>query len=937
MITVDDDAPADFNNIQAAIDNANNGDTVEVRAGTYTGHGNRDIDLLGKTITLKSQTRPEECIIQCGGSEYDHHRGFNIRNGEGPDTVIDGFTIQGAYVDGDWPDFCGAAIFIHLSHPTIRNCIIRQNQAVYGAGIFSYLGAPTISNSTFTDNLATSNGGAIFCIDSNADIYKVTIRNNSALLWGGGIMDDNANSIIQYSTISDNSAAWGGAVCSIEGDTQILNCDLYNNTATELGGAMFISSDRGNISEVHNSRLFENIAECGGAICCTYEATLIANSQFYDNVATDMGGAVYLDNSNATIRGSTINNNSAVNKGGGVGICEGAATIDDCDFSENTSRSGAAISSITANTTVSNSDFTDNQADLFGGAFFSWYSPGDRLSNCNMSQNEAESGGAVAAFEGILHVADCIMSDSYAQMFGGALYVKEVNYAPVTNSTFVRNQAKRGAGIYSSSSCPVISDCNISNNDATEGGGAAYFSRDCGENPTLINCIISGNTAVDAGGIGAASTALSITGCIVTMNHAQYGGGIFVGEPNTTTFTGITEIANCIISENSAAEVGGAVSIANTTAHIYDTTIMYNNARHAGALQLYDSNSPPYANFSKVVNCEIMYNAALEFGGGIYGDYASPTILNSTLALNSAQMGGAVYLYEAGGIIDGCLITQNTADELAGGILLHGGDTTVANTEVTANISAEGAGGIMCFETAATIEKCLVAGNLAVQDCAGGIAFNNTDANSPHAAVINCTIADNIADCAGGIHVGDSRPSFTNTVIFHNTSTGFCCPDIYLLNPYDYRPFSFCDLDVTLIDEYVGPGNINSDPLFQTPGYWDANGTPTYEHDDFWVAGDYHLKSEAGRYDPNSETWVIDEVTSPCIDAGFPMSPIGPEPFPNGGIVNIGAYGGTEEASKSYFGKPACETVMAGDVNGDCEIDFEDFRLMALHWREDNN
>jgi len=34
IITVDDDAPADFNNIQAAIDDANNGDTVEIQPGT---------------------------------------------------------------------------------------------------------------------------------------------------------------------------------------------------------------------------------------------------------------------------------------------------------------------------------------------------------------------------------------------------------------------------------------------------------------------------------------------------------------------------------------------------------------------------------------------------------------------------------------------------------------------------------------------------------------------------------------------------------------------------------------------------------------------------------------------------------------------------------------------------------------------------------------
>jgi hypothetical protein len=66
-----------------------------------------------------------------------------------------------------------------------------------------------------------------------------------------------------------------------------------------------------------------------------------------------------------------------------------------------------------------------------------------------------------------------------------------------------------------------------------------------------------------------------------------------------------------------------------------------------------------------------------------------------------------------------------------------------------------------------------------------------------------------------------------------------------------------------------------------------------------WIEGDYHLKSQAGRWDPNSGEWVIDDVTSPCIDAGDPNTPVSDEPEPNGGIVNMGAYGGTIEASLS--------------------------------------
>jgi hypothetical protein len=59
------------------------------------------------------------------------------------------------------------------------------------------------------------------------------------------------------------------------------------------------------------------------------------------------------------------------------------------------------------------------------------------------------------------------------------------------------------------------------------------------------------------------------------------------------------------------------------------------------------------------------------------------------------------------------------------------------------------------------------------------------------------------------------------------------------------------------------------------------------------------------------------------------------EPFPNAGRINMGAYGGTFEASKSYFEKPACETIIAGDINGDCRVNFVDLDILARHWLEE--
>ncbi|MDH7600257.1 MAG: hypothetical protein QHH07_11590 [Sedimentisphaerales bacterium] len=46
----------------------------------------------------------------------------------------------------------------------------------------------------------------------------------------------------------------------------------------------------------------------------------------------------------------------------------------------------------------------------------------------------------------------------------------------------------------------------------------------------------------------------------------------------------------------------------------------------------------------------------------------------------------------------------------------------------------------------------------------------------------------------------------------------------------------------------------------------------------------------------------------------------------------MGAYGGTEQASKSYFGEPTCQTIIAGDINGDCRVDLLDLSIMAAHW-----
>ena len=124
-----------------------------------------------------------------------------------------------------------------------------------------------------------------------------------------------------------------------------------------------------------------------------------------------------------------------------------------------------------------------------------------------------------------------------------------------------------------------------------------------------------------------------------------------------------------------------------------------------------------------------------------------------------------------------------------------------------------------------------------------------------------------------------------------------------------------------------GAGNIDADPLFARIDYWDRNGTPDDPNDDFWVQGDYHLQSEAGRWDPVARQWVTDAVTSPCIDASSESLEWKNELWPHGRRINMGAYGGTAEASMSPWaeGSPA-------DLNGDSRVDLRDYSALSAGW-----
>ena len=287
-------------------------------------------------------------------------------------------------------------------------------------------------------------------------------------------------------------------------------------------------------------------------------------------------------------------------------------------------------------------------------------------------------------------------------------------------------------------------------------------------------------------------------------------------------------------------------------------------------------------------------------GGGVYSEYGSPKLSKCTIRGNLTNgKGGGMNNYWSSPVISGCDLVGNWAGFDGGAIFNWMGHPIMFNCNFIGNTAANDGGGMFTNHASYELTNCTFCRNSA--GSRGGGIFN-AKLYDP-AVLSNCIFFDNDAYEGPEIGLGEAVMGRVATFVDYCNIKGGQL-DVY--DPGDLLTW--------------GEGNIDADPCFADAGN-----------------GDYHLKSQAGRWDPNEGEWTMDDVTSPCVDAGDPMSPVGPEPFPNGGIVNMGAYGGTAEASKSYFGNPPCETIIAGDVNGDCEINFEDFCLMTLHWCEDNS
>jgi predicted outer membrane repeat protein len=437
------------------------------------------------------------------------------------------------------------------------------------------------------------------------------------------------------------------------------------------------------------------------------------------------------------------------------------------------------------------------------------------------------------------------------------------------------------------------------------------------------------------GGMVLSHCSATIRNCVLTKNYALHGGAAY------NCYYGWPTFINCVFTENSSGDSGGAIYILQSNIKLIDSTFVSNVA------QDYDGAA-----------IKIMYGAI---------DMSDCTFTNN----RSTIRGGAMHLFCCDLSMNDCIISGNSAREGAGIFACQSSTLTMENCVLSDNWtlsrgdSGEGSGGGIYSEySELDLRNCIISNNSSTTRGGGAfvhycdtVSIDNCIFNDNHAdeqggalylsrrgaTINNCTIVNNSADISNnGYGDGLYAVEFVEEIHISNS--------IFWNNLHDQITKAYPGYTGLIVknsciqDGYSGTDIISSDPLFAFTNPFDPNNN------------DYHLKSQAGRWDPNSSSWVTDTLTSPCIDTGDAASAWTSELWPHGKRINMGAYGGTAEASmslstagnKADFNKdgfvnvgdlalfadkwPTEELLLAEDINRNGVVNLADWAEFAAQW-----
>ncbi|WP_297981093.1 hypothetical protein [uncultured Methanobrevibacter sp.] len=261
-----------FEDIQSAIDNANDNDTI-VLSGTFISSGERIT--VNKTLSIESSS----------AAVLDGNQSSQIFFIVSDNVVLKGLTLKNGITLDDEPrtDYKGAISWAG-DNGTVYNC-------------------------SFINNKAYSKGyGAAIRVSQSIHVENSSFINNSGFKAGAIFLSGSSNSIVNGCVFINNSANESGAIYCGQSNSLFSNNIFEGNTADSAGGAVSWCGSNGFI--INNTFVNNTAGTKGGAICFTGSGNSVNGSIFANNSASE-GGAIHSDKYLSYVENSIFDNNHA--------------------------------------------------------------------------------------------------------------------------------------------------------------------------------------------------------------------------------------------------------------------------------------------------------------------------------------------------------------------------------------------------------------------------------------------------------------------------------------------------------------------------------------------------------------------------------------------------------------------------------------------------
>ena len=696
-------------------------------------------------------------VLTVSGSNFTNNI-KNYKNGDrlvgavatiGDATISDSCFVNNA---GRWGGAISASGYL-IAGDDVNTLIVsgstfKENGGLYGAGIFVWGSDFTVSDCVFDKNTAfgkgnmtpnNNNGAAIVVTDTGKDITGA----------------------ITGSNFTNNKAQYGGAIYICEGNIAISDSLFVNNSADVEGGAIDISTVKGNPvvtvkdskfvnntpQAIHNSKELhlgiETFTDLQNAIGLV-DGILTLDSDIAmtdDEAANFVNGVIINKNIRIDGKGHTID---AKNLGRIFEIDGGfAVTLTNVTLTNGKADNGGAIYNF-GNLDLVHVNFVNNTAK-YGGAIMN-YAYGLVLDDSTFTNNTAKIGGAIYNSADCFVVGNSTFANNTATSNGGVIFNYGIGFV-VGNSTFANNTAEDAGAVYNEGDNSVVGNSTFVNNTATSIGGAII------NNGKLVvdNSAFEDNAANYYGGAIFNWDDLQVTNSafdgndilvrnIRAMDNVDHGGAAIYNWKNGKLDISKSNFTNNIKNyKNGDRLVGAVATIGDAT--ISDSYFVNNSGRWGGALSVMGGEFSIATNFIDIDGTKFVNNSAL-YGGAMFVWGSNYSISNSIFDNNSAfgkgnmtpnnNNGGALVVTQGNIPISGTIINSNFTNNKAqygGAAWINEGTIDISNSNFINNTATVEAGAIG-FEPAYTKITATVYGTNFINNTAGvdgGAIYSNGD------------------------------------------------------------------------------------------------------------------------------------------------------------------------------------------------------------------